>query len=47
MSEREKLRAYLVECDEWATAEYLQADAVIFLQARLGRVLKEPSFRTR
>ena len=32
---------WLDECDQFATAEYLQADAVIFLQARLKRLLKE------
>jgi len=32
---------WLEETDQFATAEYLQADAVIFLQARLKRLLKE------
>ena len=34
-------KKWLEECDQFATAEYLQADAVIFLQARLKRLLKE------
>ena len=32
---------WLQEADQFATAEYLPPDAVIFLQARLKRLLKE------
>jgi len=34
-------KQWLEESDQWASAEYINADGVVFLQARLKRLLKE------
>ena len=34
-------KKWLEETEQWATAEYIRADGVMFLQARLKRLLKE------
>jgi len=34
-------KKWLEETEQWATAEYIKADGIMFLQARLKRLLKE------